>query len=262
MTRRVVECREMAPDGRLCHVPLHDTDMPHDWQVADLQRAEAAEAARFKVPAEVGRAAVGIARLTLRLGRVERITFHPHPDAGRPETVTDHTVMLGVLACSFAARFLTWLDLGRVAQYALVHDLVEAYAGDTPTLVALTRQQHEAKRERERRALELMREEFDHPLPWLADAIWRYESQQEPEARYVKALDKLTPKLTHILNEGRTLILRDTDQRTLIARYEAQLRELRSYAADFPPLFDLYDQLVVWVLEATYPGQRHSFIES
>ena len=75
-------------------------------------------------------AAVRLAALVLQFGRVNRATFHP--DGIRRETDTDHTVMLGVLAAALASRWHTLgLNVGRVAEFALVHDLAEAYAGDT-----------------------------------------------------------------------------------------------------------------------------------
>jgi hypothetical protein len=49
--------------------------------------------------------------------------------AEQPESDTDHTVMLALIACALAPIVDARLDVGLVAQYALVHDLVEAYAG-------------------------------------------------------------------------------------------------------------------------------------
>jgi len=79
-------------------------------------------------PADV----VRLGQLALAFGRVNRITRHE--DGTTPESDTDHTVMLGLIACALAERWYPHLDRGLVAQYALVHDLVEVYAGDTPTL--------------------------------------------------------------------------------------------------------------------------------
>ncbi|SMC98980.1 HD domain-containing protein [Kibdelosporangium aridum] len=184
--------------------------------------------------------------LALAFGRVNRITFHE--DGVTPESDTDHTVMLGLVACSFAARHLPHLDLGLIAQLALVHDVVEVYAGDTPTL-RITTEQQTSKQEREHVALERIRAEFSR-LPWLSTVIDLYENRSTPEARYVKAMDKLLPKITHIANGGRTLRDQGFTMRELIGRYERQLRELQDYAADFPPLLELRAELVSWVYNA------------
>ena len=81
-------------------------------------------------------AALDLARLCLQFGRVERITRHE--DGVRLETDTDHTVMLGIFACAFAASFAPGLNTGLIAQFAMIHDLVEVYAGDTVTMQALS----------------------------------------------------------------------------------------------------------------------------
>lgn len=188
---------------------------------------------------------INLGRLSLAFGRVDRITFHD--DGVTPESDTDHTVMLGLVACAFAAKHLD-LDLGLVAQYALVHDVVEVYAGDTPTLQALSVDVKQAKADREEAAWFRIRDEFAG-LPWLATMIGQYELRQTPEARYVKAMDKLLPKITHILNDCLTVRAQGMDSAALADRYEAQLLDLKGYAADFPPLFDLRGELIDLVLE-------------
>jgi putative hydrolase of HD superfamily len=196
-------------------------------------------------------AVIDLGRLALAFGRVDRITYHE--DGVTPESDTDHTVMLGLVACAFAARHLPDLDLGKVAQYALVHDLVEVYAGDTPTL-RISADEKAAKRGRERLALERIEREFALRLPWLPDTIHRYERQGDPEARYVKSLDKLLPKITHVLNGGVTLHQQAMGHEELGARYAAQGLELAGYAADFPPLLKLRTALVRQVLATLQDG--------
>lgn len=139
--------------------------------------------------------ALHIARLALTFGRVERVTFHE--DGQRPETDTDHTVMLQLIACDLANELRLGLDIGLVAQFALVHDLVEVYSGDCQTMT-LDAAGFEAKATREAAAIVRLRSEFG--TSWLVTMLERYERQIEPEPRYVRVLDKLLPKLTHLLN--------------------------------------------------------------
>lgn len=191
-----------------------------------------------------------LGRLCLDFGRIERLC--KHPDGERPETDTDHTVMLGLVGCAFAARHLPWLDLGLVAQYALVHDLVEVYAGDTPTL-RIDDDIRRQKAEYEAAALNRLRREFGTRLPWVVDTIDAYEDRAQPEARYVKALDKLLPKITHIANRAIVLHEQHMVGPELAARYAAQLVELHGYAADFPPLFELRKQLLELLSDVLAP---------
>lgn len=194
---------------------------------------------------------VDLARLSLLFGRVDRITFHE--DGKRPESDTDHTVMLGLAACALAEQYVPELNVGLVAQFALVHDLVEAYAGDMPTLRALSADRKAEKKAREHAAYRRIADEFDEQYSWLSMMIAIYEEQAYREARFVRALDKLLPKLTHILNACTTLRAQGVGVAELRARYELQERELLAYAADFPVLMDLRAELVDRVL-ALYDG--------
>ncbi len=147
-------------------------------------------------------AVIDLGALTLKFARVDRITNHE--DGVTPESDTDHTVMLGLVACAYAARYATHLDIGKIAQYALIHDLVEVYAGDTPTLTKVPWDKKK-KHEREMRALKRIQKEFSKTLPWIPTTIARYESLKDPEARFVKTMDKIMPTITHFLNNGKTL---------------------------------------------------------
>jgi len=183
-----------------------------------------------------------LARISLDFGQVLRVTYHH--DGETLESDTDHTVMLGLIACAFAAEHPEMhLDLGLVARYALVHDLPEVYAGDTPTTRALTPAGAEEKKRREERALGWITDETT-ALPWVTNAIRSYEALDVPEARYVKAMDKVLPKLCHILNDGKTLLDLGMSSTEVAARYAEQDREMRGYADDFPQIFELRGVLI------------------
>lgn len=187
---------------------------------------------------------VDLAQLVLRFGMIERKT--KHEDGETYESDATHTVMLGVVACQFAARHYPWMDLGAVAQYALVHDLVEVYAGDVNTLHGLSDAERESKRMREAMAYRRIKRNMGG---WVAGTIRDYETYSvnpsyPEEARFVKAMDKLLPKLTHILNEACTLKDSGMDRETFLKRMAEQADEMRAYAGDFPELFELKAELV------------------
>lgn len=136
-----------------------------------------------------------LADLVLRLGAQERITADPE---GRPESVTTHTMMLA-LVCSLFLRDPRHQSLrpALTLMYALVHDLPEAIAGDTPTLRPLTPEERAGEDGRERAAVEDIR----RSIPSIAALIDSYERQDTPEARFVhlahealSRLSELTPK--------------------------------------------------------------------
>lgn len=119
----------------------------------------------------------------------------------RLESDTDHTVMLSVIACAVAARFCPELDLGKIAQYSIVHDLVEVHAGDTSTANFHTTD-FKTKEAAEHEAFLRIKKQFGKTLPWVPDTIRLYESLADPEARFVKTIDKVMPAITHIHNNG------------------------------------------------------------
>lgn len=184
-----------------------------------------------------------IARLSLAFGRVDRATFHE--DGVTPESDADHTFMLGLLAVEVAdAHPELGLDLGKLAALALVHDFPEVYAGDTNTAGGLTPEQREAKRQREIEAVLRLRAELrraDRPSAIL-DLITTYEEGDCPEARFLRYLDKITPKLTHALNANAALRRDGWFVERLRERHRAQGAELAAAYPEFAgvlgPLFD------------------------
>jgi len=191
-------------------------------------------------------AAVDLGHLALLFGRVNRVTYHP--DGMTSESDTDHTVMLALVACALAPHLAAELNIGRVAQHCLVHDLVEAYAGDTSTLHGLDEASRADKEHREQMAYLRIAEEFGLTLPWLATTIAEYEARVTPEARYVWTLDKLMPKITHLANNCVTLRETSMSYVALHQRYTDQLAEISTYAGDFPEVLELYRTLAARVL--------------
>jgi len=140
-----------------------------------------------------------LARLIRDFAQVER-TIYLDPNK-TIESDTDHTVALSVFACALAQKYEPKLDLGLIAQYALVHDLVEVYAGDVSTL-HIDRVDFAAKEAAEAKALRKIKKRFGKAFPWLHQTIEDYESLKTAEARFVKAIDKAMPGLTHHLNDN------------------------------------------------------------
>jgi len=200
----------------------------------------------------VAKAVIDLGKLALKLGRVDRVTFHP--DRITPESDTDHTVMLALIAPAFAAEHLPQLDPNMVASFAVVHDLVEVYAGDTPTL-RITPEGQEEKKLREKAAANQIYNQLVDTFPWVPAMIAAYEYGQSPEARYVRAMDKILPKVTHILNQGLTLYLEGTDKAFLERRLAQQLEEIRGYTADMPEVEVLYRTMRSILFETCFPPE-------
>lgn len=196
---------------------------------------------------ELADALVDLARLALAFGRINRTAVY-HPDQVTPESDTDHTVMLGWAACAIAK---TWfpgqLDVGLVAQYALVHDAPEVYAGDTPTL-RITDAGRAAKAAREAAAVDRLTAEFTHRLPWFPQTLRTYEEQRLPEARFVRGVDKIMPKLVHLLDWCTGLIKQGISRAELADAFAQQCENMAGYVGEFQALMDVLDELVRRVL--------------
>lgn len=196
-----------------------------------------------KLPPEVLDASIALGKLVLAFARVNRMTHFE--DGERFESDTDHTVMLGLMATAFAHTYVSRLDAGKIAQFALVHDLVEAYAGDTPTFKVMSAQELEEKQAREAAALVRIRDEFDAVYPWIAETIDAYESLETPEARFVKVFDKVLPKILHVLNSGVTAKVLGHTKETVDEFHDNQVQKLSNgYGSDQPEVMSLLKELV------------------
>jgi putative hydrolase of HD superfamily len=109
----------------------------------------------------------------------------------RQESVADHSWRAAVLAAVLSAHVHLDLNLEKVVKMILVHDLGEVETGDIPTI-----QQTESvtiqKSVAERAAFSKMRQMLGGSTGDGLYALWQeFEEQSTPEARYVKAVDKL-----------------------------------------------------------------------
>ena len=185
--------------------------------------------------------ALDIARLALAFGEVDRATAHPD---GRPETDTTHTVMLALLAGELAeleVENLWTFNPRDVVALALVHDLVETFAGDTCTARGLTPEQAQVKEVREAAARQRIRELLGESS-WVVRILDRYEAQETHEARFVRYLDKITPKLTHVLNGGRALRAIGMTFTEMRAKHEEQSAALAQQYPEFKATRALFDE--------------------
>ncbi|KMW45686.1 HD domain-containing protein [Ralstonia insidiosa] len=129
--------------------------------------------------------------------RLKNVLRSGHTSTGRPESTAEHSWRLSLMAIVFADA-LKELDLLKVLQLCVVHDLGEAIHGDVP---ATHQHAHPNKSMQERLDLLQLTHMLDTPARNAIVALWdEYEAEATPEARAVKALDKLETILQH--NQG------------------------------------------------------------
>ncbi len=128
---------------------------------------------------------------------IERMVYVRGTD--RLENDVEHSYLLTMLAWYLIEKDKLKLDVNRVIKYALIHDLVEVYAGDTYVYDKVARA---TKKKREAAAAKRLADEYSD-FETLHTLIEEYERQDDPESRFVKALDKLHPMLCIYADEGR-----------------------------------------------------------
>ncbi len=130
--------------------------------------------------------------------RVKRFVYRPGET--RPSNTGEHTFELAMMCWYIAQCEEPDLDQEKILKYALAHDLVEAYAGDTP---AYDTDGQKDKAEREYAALQRIEQEFPE-FPELIAAIKAYEGKADKESVFVYAVDKLIDPLGVSLETAET----------------------------------------------------------
>ena len=132
--------------------------------------------------------------------RIKRNIFATGED--RNENDAEHSFQLALFAwyCIETQHFN--LDSKKVICYALVHDLVEVYAGDT-AFHSTDKSLKDSKAQRESDAFEKINAQF-LVFPKLSGMIKAYESKLDNESKFVYALDKIIPVINIYLDKGRS----------------------------------------------------------
>jgi putative hydrolases of HD superfamily len=131
--------------------------------------------------------------------RVERVVYVNGTD--RMENDSEHSYHLAMFAWYIASSEKLSLDLDLILKYALVHDLVEVYAGDT-YVFSEDKKHLDSKIGRENEALDRLKKEFPF-CNEIFSLVEQYEKREDNESRFVYALDKLQPIIQIYLDQGR-----------------------------------------------------------
>lgn len=154
----------------------------------------------------------------------------------RDENDAEHCWGLAFLGCALAPEIDKKLDTGKICQFAIVHDVVEIYAGDTSVW---SEPKHlESKPAREAAAVKQIMANFSR-FPWIGQTIEAYQRKDTPEAQFVYALDKFVNNLIPYINGGNKYIERKITKQF----FDQQLDHINEKVQVHPAVAQYYQKL-------------------
>lgn len=123
-------------------------------------------------------------------------------DGTRRENDAEHSWNLAMLAMLFEEYSTEKVDLEKVLKIALVHDLIEVYAGDT---FAYDVKGNEDKLQREIESANKLFGILDPVQGAEIRALWdEFEAKETPESKYANAIDRIQPLINNYMTNGHT----------------------------------------------------------
>lgn len=139
-------------------------------------------------------------------------------DGSRRENDAEHSWHLAMLAMLFEEYSAEKVCMEKVLKIALVHDLVEVYAGDT---FAYDSKGNEDKLDREIEAANRLFGMLDPVQGAEIRALWdEFEAKETPESKYANAMDRIQPLMLNYLTNGHTWKLGDVHAPQILKRMD------------------------------------------
>ena len=122
--------------------------------------------------------------------------------SNRRESTAEHSWHLAMMIITLKDELPEELNYSKMLEIALIHDLVEIYAGDTFTFDKKAR---EGKKGREEKAANQLFKILPEDLEQKFHRLFQeYETRKTKEAQIVYSLDKIHPVMQNLLSSGRT----------------------------------------------------------
>ncbi|MCU5684020.1 HD domain-containing protein [Bacillus wiedmannii] len=117
----------------------------------------------------------------------------------RQESVAEHSWRLAIFSLVLEDHFLN-MDFNKIIRMCLIHDLDEAYEGDTPAILNINKQE---KLQQESQSISKLTASLSENTRNKIFELWEeYNKGETEEAKLVKALDKMETIIQH--NHGYT----------------------------------------------------------
>lgn len=139
-------------------------------------------------------------------------------DGSRRENDAEHSWHLAMLAMILEEYSAEKVNIERVLKIALVHDLIEVYAGDT---FAYDAKGNEDKHEREIQAADKLFGMLDPVQGAEIRALWdEFEAMETAESKYANAIDRIQPLILNYLTDGHTWKMGDVTSEKIYKRMD------------------------------------------
>jgi putative hydrolase of HD superfamily len=191
-------------------------------------------------PNEQAKRLLDLQTILIQFLEIDRKVFVPDGKlTDRFENDVEHSFNLAMLGW-YLSQVYPSLDKNLIIQFALIHDLVEVYAGD---IMAIGRTEEEQKNKdlAEKEALINLQKQWPD-FSDMTNMIEKYEEQKLPEAVFVKSLDKLAPLLLQILSKGKTWKHHDMSRNDIIKHKDEKTK-------NSPEINEIWIELKKIVLE-------------
>ncbi|MCL1913675.1 MAG: HD domain-containing protein [Eubacteriaceae bacterium] len=165
-------------------------------------------------------------------------------DKSRRETDAEHSWHFALMAwILFEYAGIDGIDIDRVIKMALVHDLVEIYAGDTFAFDAAA---NELKDDREQQAASKLFSLLPEEQGLLLRSLWEeFDAMQTPDSIYAAAIDRLQPFINNYLTDGHTWVLGNVTVEQVYKRIEPVKQAL-------PALWGFVEKVILESCEKGY----------
>jgi putative hydrolase of HD superfamily len=143
-----------------------------------------------------------ISAFILEVDRLKAVLRKTRPLAvARPENSAEHSWQVALLATLLAPYALQPVDVSRVVEILLVHDIPEIEIGDVIVYAGPDPERELAETEAARRVFGMLPD----PQGTRCFELWlEYERRETPESRYAYAIDRLMPVLHNLQRGGGT----------------------------------------------------------
>lgn len=140
-------------------------------------------------------------------------------DKSRQENDAEHSWHFALMALTlFEYTNLQNVDINRVIKMALLHDLVEIYAGDT---FAYDVKGNEGKEAREMESADRLFSMLPDEQAIEFRSLWEeFDRMETPDAMYASAIDRLEPFISNYMTDGYTWVLHKISVENVYKRME------------------------------------------